>query len=131
MANGYFYNMLDISASNSFVIFRSSEQSKEMSRFDFIQTIADALIKPQIQVRLLVPNMHAELVSTMKRITGEKEEAAPVVHQVQENPVPSKRKRCHLCPRNRDRKTSLECNMCKQPICNGCSKTICNRCNQN
>lgn len=41
---------------------------------------------------------------------------------------PSNYGRCHICDRNRDRKTTIKCDVCSLSCCKGHSKYICVTC---
>lgn len=42
--------------------------------------------------------------------------------------VDNKRKRCMLCPRNKDRKTQFICIMCQKPYYIDCRANLCSKC---
>lgn len=48
--------------------------------------------------------------------------------KIREEKMKNPRKRCSLCPRENDRKTSLRCFLCTKYICKSCSSPYCRAC---
>lgn len=128
-----FFNMLDTAAIASFVIWMCNnpdwnKSSKAIRRRQFIISLGESLVKPLIRkhlynsVRLRKPMMDA--IQLLELDLGKR----------CKRPAEEKRtqRRCHLCPRECDRKTRKFCNMCSSPACPAhsinISKILCERC---
>ncbi|KAL2087173.1 hypothetical protein ACEWY4_018232 [Coilia grayii] len=107
-----FYNMIDVSAYNAFVIwseiFPEWNAAKLFKRHMFLEELGKALVVPHIQRRQCMPRTPT---------------AAATVRKIQESASPStpvrevsaggkrKRKRCQVCKPSDDMKTSSTCEM--------------------
>lgn len=115
-----FYAMLNISLVNSFVIYSSMPENKQISRFDFIKNLARQLVEPQLQRRVTNLHIPRDLRLSISRLIN---------YQIPKPlNVPGKRIRCGKCPRNRDKKTKVYCAHCSTPICTDCTKSVCEDC---
>lgn len=122
-----FFQLLDISAVNAFIMHQSYKNAKQLERLDFLKELAKSLTTPQMERRLQNKKMPRELKSTLERIlkksntTTEMEPAEEVLET---------RRLCHICPTKLKRKTQYLCCVCKKPICLKCSRKICLVCYQ-
>ena len=98
-----FFNMLDIAAVNAFIVWSeispNYHANKSHRRRIFLEEVGKALIAEEIEVIQRGPNRDS-----------------------------TKRKRCQLCSRENDRKTSIKCSRCEKFICPGHAKNICVGC---
>ena len=107
-----FYNMLDVSAYNSFVLWRemapSWNQGKSHRRRLFLEELGRELVTPVIRrcQALLRTPASASLVMEVQQDASTPAAAPP-------HPSP-KRKRCRFC--TSDNKTSTRCQKCSKPI---------------
>lgn len=107
-----FYNMLDISAMNAFLVWISlypdwMNGTRHRRRMFLLQ-----LGKHLIQAgTLTAPTMN------------------PIIQDVSNTTEPpKKRSRCYNCPRDKDVKTSTVCVSCSRYVCKEHSKTVCTTC---
>ena len=104
-----FYNMLDISALNAFIIWNHLNSGwnagKTHRRRLFLLELGNCLIMANKERRVSVP-----------------------FEPLEES---KKRKRCYACHRNKDLKTSSYCYKCSEPVCKDHSKIVCNYCKDN
>lgn len=115
-----FYNMIAVSLVNSGIIYASFEETPMMKRFDFIHSLANILIKKQVERRLTIPNLPNCLKKIIKDILNEEEQASPVTKDISDR-LP-KRKTCRYCAYEKRRQTAYKCIKCDNPCCLECSK---------
>lgn len=120
-----FYMMLNVSGINSRVLYQFSSNGKEIRRSDFLHQLGRSLCTEHMTRRINNNKIPRKLRSLTADILGvvldhnfEPQEAATL----------SKRKRCGICPGNKDRKTNTYCEACKIPICLTCAKKLCPNC---
>ncbi|XP_071390069.1 piggyBac transposable element-derived protein 4-like [Centroberyx affinis] len=121
-----FFDILDISAYNAFVIWMALNpewnRGKLQRRRLFLEELGKALMRPQIQRRQHVPRTPASAV-IMRRIQ-EENAGAPSTRPTEppsaepEVCVSNKKERCEVCGPKMDRKTQYTCIKCKKYICN-------------
>jgi hypothetical protein len=115
-----FYNMLDISCINAFVLWllKHPEWKTKVRHHwhNFLLELGDQMVHPYIMQRASNCSLNKPIRVAMEAIG---------VNVKLQNPTattPStqggrKRERCHLCPRTPDRKTEFRCGSCKQWAC--------------
>lgn len=121
-----FYRMLDISASNAYVINLSNESQKTESRFKFLKKLAGQLTKPHLERRVKNDHIQRDVRSSIRRILQIYEDL-PSTSEVEKLEV---RKTCSTCNPKKKRKTAYLCILCKVPICLECAKKICCNCRE-
>lgn len=102
-----FYNMIDVSVLNCFIIWKSITNST-INRRQFIINLGKELAKVNID-------------------TSAPDQAAAVEDVVEPD---VKRRRCSMCPPSLDRKNKILCKKCHKNICNNHSFVICKNCYQ-
>lgn len=122
-----FHNILDVSAYNAYVIWRETHPEwmpgKRNGRRLFLEQLGRDLVTPLIMRREHAPRAESAQ-ALMSAIRGSHRSDA-------EAPPPSdKRKRCQLCPRQRDAKTRTACRGCRKYICSQCTLPFCLDCAQ-
>ncbi|KAL7837320.1 hypothetical protein SRHO_G00270310 [Serrasalmus rhombeus] len=128
------YNMIDIATLNAYSFFRA--QHPEIStgitnaRRHFLTELSKDLVTPHMKSRLEgTPNLPTYITEAMGRCGVTK-----TANQQQERGTEGrqKRKRCQMCPRNKDRKATDCCWKCSTPACNGHSQKqiVCDNCTQ-
>lgn len=144
-----FYNILDVSAYNAFVLWTQIDlgwnAKKNHKRRLFLQELGNLLIKPYIERRERIPrdpataNIVRQLQSTTPTTSSAAQSASVTTRPsgsraststTPTTPPASKRKRCQVCPSNKDRKTNTLCLDCRKYICKEHTKTatFCNTC---
>ncbi|XP_038576656.1 piggyBac transposable element-derived protein 4-like [Micropterus salmoides] len=112
-----FYNILDVSAYNSFVLWTeinpTYNQGKCHRRRLFLEELGRELVMPLIKRRQVLPRApaSASLVVEIQTDGPSTSAAAPT------NPAAATRKRCRFCPGKSDLKTSIRCQNCMANIC--------------
>lgn len=120
-----FYNLLNIVGYNSLVLLRGSNApNKEIvkNRRDYLKKLALDLVKPHMESRLETPTMRRELrqsICNVLKITCPAE--------VPTRP-PATTGRCSFCPRSQDRKSRVNCSVCKKFVCLQHQNKICPTC---
>uniref|UniRef100_A0A8C1HMV5 PiggyBac transposable element-derived protein domain-containing protein n=1 Tax=Cyprinus carpio carpio TaxID=630221 RepID=A0A8C1HMV5_CYPCA len=135
-----FFNMLDVSAYNSFVLWTkinpSWNKGKNSKRRLFLEELGVALVAPYMKRRHYVPRSPASqnMVIQAQACSSEKDDVLLLAskHKVMEaraycftakkpssSPVstPTKRKRCQVCESKKSTKTSVMCSQCNMYIC--------------
>lgn len=118
-----FYALLNIAVCNAYVLYNSVPEARKVTRFQFIKDLAKALVEPHMRRRLQNQVLPRQLRSM---ISGILQEPIGPRHP----PVLEKRKRCAVCPRDRDRKTKVQCRRCGKPYCQDCKADLCIECAQ-
>lgn len=117
-----FYRIVDIAAVNAFIL----SNYKAEDRLIFMKNAAKSLVRGQLERRIIIPQLSLELKGLLTRILGTA--AIPRTEEESENCRLNVRKNCHLCYKQKHRKTSVVCHVCKKPVCLQCSKPACNTC---
>ncbi|XP_056117511.1 piggyBac transposable element-derived protein 4-like isoform X1 [Rhinichthys klamathensis goyatoka] len=135
-----FFNMLDVSASNSLVLWTEIDpmwnKQKCFKRRLFLEELGEALVIPFMKRRQGIPRSLASQNMVKEAQAGSSEnEASPKevpYHKVMEaractvevketgpSPAstPSKRKRCQVCESKLGKKTNMTCSKCNMYIC--------------
>ncbi|KAM4016931.1 LOW QUALITY PROTEIN: piggyBac transposable element-derived protein 4-like [Anomaloglossus baeobatrachus] len=150
-----FSNILDVSAYNPFVLWTHIHQGwnskKKNKRRMFFEELGRFLVKEHIDQRERVPRdpAAAALVrqlqsstSALPTPTATQRASSPASSSTSPaststttattpvRPPDSKRKRCQVCPSNKDRKTNTSCFACKKYLCKEHTKsvTFCHTC---
>jgi hypothetical protein len=111
-----FYNIIDISCLNAYVISREAGISK-CSRRDFLISLAHQLCMPLMKVResSKIPNV----IKSIRAFLPENSD------HTSENPSDPKRTKCKVCKIN---KTIKACASCKLFVCGSCAEPVCLNC---
>ena len=119
-----FYNVLDVASITALVVWRKVDPSDKLSDEDrralFNITVAEELVRPQLERRQIIKDLCRYLKFTINTALHQH----PTRAQVGEVSTPDNRKRgrCHLWPRHRDLKTTMRRSMCKSSVCSTHSK---------
>nr|XP_055053772.1 piggyBac transposable element-derived protein 4-like [Misgurnus anguillicaudatus] len=124
-----FYNILDVSAYNAFILWREINpnwnEGKLYKRRLFLDELGKALIKPNIQRRSCPPRAPAA-AALAASVTADESGPSEEVNTGDEK----KRKRCEVCPTKHDIKTSTMCAKCRKFICKKHTFAVCTQCQQ-
>lgn len=119
-------NMMDVAALNSYVVFSTQHPGYFPNRTDkrrlFLRELAEELVKPQMIMRLPIPNLPKSVQDALKRCGVSK----PTEEEVRAQEP--KRRRCGFCPYDLHRKSTLTCSKCGKNVCKQHSKLVCNSC---
>lgn len=124
-----FFDLVNIAAINGSRIQtfnnKDSIDAKPQSRRKFLECLAWDLIKPQIQQRIELPSLPAELKRRARRLLG--------IDEIPRQPLPQDNKvgRCFLCGRARDKSSRKSCQLCGYKVCQEHSSVICRSCFDN
>ncbi|XP_034071875.1 piggyBac transposable element-derived protein 4-like [Gymnodraco acuticeps] len=140
-----FFNILDVSAYNSFVLWSEINpawnQEKCNKRRLFMEELGRQLVIPHIQRRKVLPRTPAaaSLVMEVQQFCSSSTSAAATRHPAPTRPAPArqapppdpspKRSRCKFCPRQFDVKTKKMCQRCNAYICKDHTIVTCPACN--
>lgn len=113
-----FHTILNISAVNSYIIY--SSLNHDLSRLKFMKNLGRFLVEPHMIRRLHNQHLPRELRYKIAEILDKKVPTSEI-----SKTVDNKRKRCALCPRNKDRKTQFRCSECQKPYCMDCRANLC------
>ena len=120
-----FYNMLDISAYNVYVLFNIHPPAQGVDnssrvRFKFLCSLGDQLLKPNMLLRACYPNGLNLPTKNALKVFG----VAVVSQKIQRRDEPPPKWWCQLCPCNRDRKVKQQCSECHNHVCKEHSKKL-------
>lgn len=131
-----FFGMLDQGAVNAMILFLNANPTwKDISsnnRRKFLKELALDLLRPHMLERLTVPQLPRGLVDLLRSICDEtsQKKQGQVNNEAKNNMSPSSRKRCNFCPRQKDKKTAIQCVSCKKPMCNDHRSLLCASCGE-
>lgn len=121
-----FYNMLNLSIINSYVIYLYNNvrnRTSKLNRRDFAMKIGDQLVEPWLKQRLQIVTLRRNIKNMIQDILGIVSDA--------EAPTPSTsnvRKICYLCPLKARRMSKHRCIKCKNAICGPHNVDMCSNC---
>lgn len=128
----FFYNMLDIAALASYIIYKENSNLPKMKRRMFLKDLSMELCRPEIEKRRI--NSHVNRVfmtkSAIDAVLGEPMVTSKVLATT--NKASSNNNRCQIC---KDKKlprksTRTLCILCDNPVCKShkVSASICDNC---
>lgn len=136
-----FYNILDISAINAFIIWIHLNPTWNLRRLNrrrlFLKALGFALVKEHLKMRLQLSNLSKELRKVIQDSLTDMDPAKPT-EDIQQHPcntesvdTKSKRKRgrCKHCERLQDKKVRQTCERCCSFVCLDHSHVLCKTCN--
>lgn len=111
-----FFKLLDIACNNAFIVWmlcNPNWSSGKNKKREFLKQLALGLTEGQIQLRSKIPSLPNSIKRAMQS------SGCSTVQQTPENSQTGlrKRRRCHICPSSRDRKSQVACNECGLPVC--------------
>lgn len=125
-----FYRLVDISGINAFVLFNDCDNTENITRGQFLLSLARSLVLPQLKLRVYNERLPRELRSTIERVIGVRDlPPKPSRAPAQNNPG-VKKKTCAICPSRLKRRTRFSCTYCNTsiPMYLECCKQICDEC---
>lgn len=105
-----FYAMLNMSGINSGIIHRINNNKPTQKRRHFLKSLGLALVSDHLKNRQNLNRLPREMRKRIREFAGESLEEPPAK-------IPNVRKRCQVCPAQRDRKTKHTCQGCNKYIC--------------
>lgn len=119
-----FFHLFNITGINSYVIYKSKIHSN-ISRRVFLKRLAVDLVKPHQMTRASIPTLPRPLSKRLKTQHGIQDQGS-----ISEAGRSQSYKRCHVCPRSKDRKTKTECSKCQKHVCNDHLNIVCQNCDE-
>jgi len=119
-----FYRLVDLAALNSFILYTCFCENPMKRRFQFVQDLAEQLVKPHQLRRLSDPKLKSSVKMLIKDIL--KLPPEPSVQPTQKKL--EKRIYCSQCPPKIKRKTAYVCAKCQKGQCLQCGQIICKIC---
>ncbi|XP_013006050.2 piggyBac transposable element-derived protein 4 isoform X2 [Cavia porcellus] len=119
-----FYSILNMSGINSFIVYKENNKCK-ISRRNFLRGLGLELIREQLQQKKDKMFLPKELRKTdlMELASEQAGATSQRLTRAVEKP-----KRCHLCPKKKDRKTKHVCYQCKGYLCMEHAVLVCEDC---
>ncbi|XP_059209533.1 piggyBac transposable element-derived protein 4-like [Centropristis striata] len=125
-----FYNIVDVSAYNAYVLWieinHQWNASKLYRRRLFLEELGKALVTPKIQNRAR-PARSPAAAAVIAKVQGRASDQ-PTMDPLDTGA--KKRKRCQVCPSRDDSKTTTSCVRCKKYICKKHTVTFCPSCGE-
>lgn len=123
----FFYNMLNISTLNSFVIYTHNNYKiklRPLNRLRYMLKLSDELIAPWLKIRYALPNINSDLRLSIGKLLNQPVETAPNPSQK------GSRTYCSYCSYTKKRMTTTYCARpgCSKPICGEHQKKMCFQC---
>jgi hypothetical protein len=128
-----FFTMVNIASGvNSYVLYNAFQDTKAMTRLDFMKSLAMKLVTPLMQRRLQKGHLSQDLQLSLKRILQVEIPPSQAERNVPDVPdILEAKKTCSVCSPRLKRKTRYLCKCCARPICLECSKKMCMDCMKN
>ncbi|CAH2009351.1 unnamed protein product [Acanthoscelides obtectus] len=131
-----FYNMIDTSAYNAFVLWTSINpnwnENKLTKRRLYLEELGKALVTPLITSRKFLPRgEESRRLVRRSQASGSGSEAQSDIPCTSVTGTATKRARCKFCPSRNDNKTNILCCICRKHICKMHSSCYCPNCKQN
>lgn len=104
-----FYSILNMSAINGAIIYRINSNSNQKRRH-YLKNLGLALVSDHLKTRQNVTRLPRDVRKKIGIFTEQSSEEPPIKR-------PNVRKRCQVCPANKDRKTNHTCQSCNKYIC--------------
>lgn len=117
-----FYHLINVAGINACVIYRHKIDQK-MSRREFLKHLAVDLTKAHQQSRSAIPQLPRAIQKRLKR-NAEVQDAG----STSRGGPSTNYKRCHICPRSKDKKIRFVCGKCHQHVCHSHSTMTCDEC---
>uniref|UniRef100_A0A286Y2W0 PiggyBac transposable element-derived protein domain-containing protein n=1 Tax=Cavia porcellus TaxID=10141 RepID=A0A286Y2W0_CAVPO len=121
-----FYWILNMCGINSFIVYKENNKYN-ISRRNFLRRLGLELIRDHLQERknkmFLPRELRKKIVEHTGELTSEQAGAAS-----QKPTITGKRKRCQLCPTEKDRKTKHTCYQCMRYLCMEHTVFMCEDC---
>ena len=120
-----FFALVDIVCGvNSYCLYQAFEKTPDITRLDFMKSLAKSLTYPHMRCRLEVKSIPRELSFSIHRILQIPDDVQIEAPQ----DTFEKRKTCAFCPPKLKRKTKYPCQDCGRAICLECARKICKVC---
>ena len=127
-----FFNAIDCAAVASYVTWTTKNpdwnRGKNFKRRLFLKELGTQLIEPALRYReanLQAMRLHVKLAF---KALGKAMEHIPANPDAQATPPISRRMRCLICPKSKDKKVSIFCSACDSPCCKEHGQTVCDNC---
>jgi len=116
-----FFRLIDLAGINAQVIFSTNNRNNKLIRRTFLEEVGLSLLQVQLKKRAVSKYIPRSLRQKVSTFSDEKKlpECSKVV---------GKRRRCAVCPRNKDIKTTNSCQTCKVYMCLKLLETVCKDC---
>ena len=115
-----FYNMIDVGAIKAFIVWLAlngeNSSDKIRKRRAFLIQLRKEFAGIKIQARLLHSASFAVRANSQKR------------KLIADNSPRSKKAKCHICERRKDKKSRTAICLCKNSVCVQHSKVVCEKC---
>lgn len=126
----FFMNLINVAGVAANVIYKTTFQvqssTKLSQRKKFLHDLTEQLVHEQIKRRSRIGLYRLDQLNLDNIVGPSTDEPGPSG----EPPAKAARRRCYICPSNRDRKVKQCCEKCKKNVCNDHAVTsiICSRC---
>jgi hypothetical protein len=117
-----FYRIVDFACLNSFIVWRTMSPQSTIRRRDYQMELAMELAKPYIIRRSQIPELRKSVTRAMEACGIDLPVHRPIAPVVDDKL--GKRRRCHMCPRQLERKIRQMCKRCKRPVCSEHSDSV-------
>ena len=130
----FFFGILNLAYTNAYILHQvQNEGTNTLTRKEFGMKLAERLCKPWAMKRLQAASLPRELRYLIGSVYGvvsdfPPDEPAPGRNVPTAPAVPTKRMRCHLCPRSSNTKSRVFCANCRKYTCPKHYKITCNVC---
>ena len=122
-----FFALVDIVCGvNSYRLYQAFKKTPDVTRLEFMKSLAKALTYPLLKRRLQNKSLPRELTFSIRRILQIPDEE--VIQLETTESTFEKRRTCAFCPPKLKRKTKYPCQECGSAICLECARKICKKC---
>jgi hypothetical protein len=126
----FFFNILDVGALAAFVVWTTKNpqwnEKKNYRRRLFLMELGYDLVQSHLDRRRHQPQALQKNVRIAIQAIG----LTVTTSQPTIAPTATVKQRCHLCPRERDRKVVTHCSSCNAPCCPDHHRVLCTMCSE-
>ena len=122
-----FYGMIDIAALNALIVWKAKNpqwnKNKKYQRRLFLEELGLSLVSSLLDFRSKTSKFLKKDIENALALVGypmvkNLQEPEPEPEPNENSTQPKKRKRCSICERSKDKKTSIQCCRCSEFVCN-------------
>ena len=106
-----FFTLCDCAVYFAYNMMKSTSVSCTESHYEFKRNLAYELAMPFVKQRMIIPGLKFSVKSAISAVGLQFEKPRP------QSTVRGGQGRCHLCSRNRDRKSRTRCSNCDRYVC--------------
>ncbi|GLV46045.1 uncharacterized protein CBL_05132 [Carabus blaptoides fortunei] len=118
-----FFHLINVCAINALVIYNSGNNGNPLNRREFLKKLGRELAEPFQRERMDDPHIPRNIRKRLYTHFDEETVVEPPAAA-----VPKTKKRCHICPRSKNKASRVTCIICNKHVCQEHQRTQCSEC---